>query len=159
MSYLRDAVSKVDPSKPRSAPVQETNPDDAVFAAAVAAAKQKLKIVENDDPVSPDSEQAPDVSDKGLFGGRRVVMKQNIWRLPKNPAGDESQPVGILTQSDLDNYIYLHKGDRLSFKYKTGSTGACCYVVSKGAAEFGSDIEWTDALIQELIDEGAAELM
>lgn len=156
MSYLKDAVSKVKPSNLR--PVQETaatNPDDAVFAAAVAAAKQKLKIVENDDQQDPSS----DVSDKGLFGGRRLVMKQSVWRLPKNPAGDESQPVGLLTQSDLDNYIYLHKGDRLSFKYKSGSSGACCYTVSKGAAEFGADIEWSDALIQELIDEGAAELM
>lgn len=141
--------------------------DDELFADAVAKAKVKLNINEADetDPATDAaSEEAPegadDSTDKGLYGGRQVEFKQDVYRLPDNPSGDVSQPVGLLTMQDLNNYILFKKGDRLNFKWNGGTSGQATYDVTRnGGVGIDADVEWTDPLIRELEDEGAITLM
>ncbi len=161
MKYLKDAVVRAAKlqSKPKDEVVETLTGDDKVLADAIAKAEAKLKITEaerQEDAATPNSAS----HDKGMFGNRQVKFKQNVWKIPKKPAGDVSQPTGILTQSDLDNYVLYRKDDRLTFKYTEGSSGACCYSANRsGSGEENGNIKWTDALIQELIDEGALELL
>lgn len=101
-----------------------------------------------------------DITDKGMFGGRQIEFVQEVYYVPKNPTGDVSQPIGILTQSDLNNYCIFRKNDRLSFKYESGDAGKGSYSAKKnGQEEYTTEFDWSDALIQELIDEGACKLL
>lgn len=148
--------------------VQPVITDDDVFASAIAKAKETLKVNEADetDPLAADAapEEAPegsdDSTDKGLYGGRQVEFKQDVYRIPQTPSGDVSQPVGLLTMQDLNNYVLFKKGDRLNFKWKGGTSGQATYEVTRnGDVGIDVDIEWTDPLIRELEDEGAITLM
>jgi hypothetical protein len=162
MKYLKEAVirSRNFTSEQFYKPVENEaiqSPEDLIVAQAMSKVNAKLGLVsEKENETSAPSE----MSDKGMFGGRQAKFKQNVWKIPSAPAGDQSQPVGLLTQSDLDNYVAFRKDDRLTFTYKDGSAGACCYEAKRGGSDTqASEYEWTDGLIQELIDEGALELM
>jgi len=159
MKYLKDAVLRAKQFESTPKTSVATDPvltgDDKIFAEAVKKAKLNEMERKNDE-ATPNSAS----HDKGMFGSRQCKFKQNVWKIPQKPTGDVSQPTGILTQSDLDNYVLYRKDDRLTFKYKSGSAGACVYTASRsGSGEEGGDIKWSDALIQELIDEGALELL
>lgn len=109
---------------------------------------------------SPATDAPSDVSDKGQFGNRQVEFSQDVYYIPDAPAGDNSQPIGIITQSDLNNYVIFRKNDRLTFRYKEGTSGSCKYEAKKnGQSDYGCDFDWSDALIQELIDEGSCKLI
>ena len=102
----------------------------------------------------------PDISDKGSFGNRQIEFVQEVYYIPDAPAGDHTQPVGLITQSDLNNYVIFRKNDRLTFRYKEGTSGSSNYEAKKnGQTDFATDFDWSDALIQELIDEGACKLI
>lgn len=136
--------------------------EDDVFAEAVAKAKETLNLSEAsyDDDAKAEEAHAADSTDKGTYGSRQVEFKQDVYRIPDKPAGDVSQPVGLLTQSDLSNYIIFKKGDRLNFKWKSGTAGQAKYdAVRNGDVSVDANIVWTDALIRELEDEGALDLV
>lgn len=158
MKYLAEAVSRarnIDPSSVVS--VKKPSSEDELYQQALAKAKAKLNIQEADEYGLP---ATVDATDKGMFGGRQVRFKEEVYKIPETPAGDASQPVGILTKADLNNYTLFRKDDRLSFKYKEGTAGACCYTATRsGSGEEVDCCDWTDGLIQELIDEGAIELV
>lgn len=158
MKYLSEAIARaknVD-STERAFKIRETGitDEDRLYQDALAKVNAKRNVMEAED------EQGIDASDKGMFGGRQVRFKEEVYKMPQNPTGDASQPIGILTKSDLNNYVLFRKDDRLSFKYKEGTSGACCYEATRhGSGEEVDCCEWSDALIQELIDEGAMELI
>ena len=134
-----------------------------VYEAAIAKAKEKLNITEapegDVDVAAPDVD-VTDTGDKGQYGSRQVEFKQDVYRIPETPTGDVSQPIGLLTQSDLNNYVLFKKGDRLTFKWVSGEAGTAKYdAVRNGDVSVDANIEWTDALIRELEDEGALTLM
>lgn len=136
--------------------------EDDVFAEAVAKAKTKLNISEAayDDDAKAEEAHKEDNTDKGTYGSRQVEFKQDVWRIPDKPSGDVSQPVGLLTQADLNNYVLFKKGDRLNFKWKSGTAGQAKYdAVRNGDVSVDANIVWTDALIRELEDEGALDLV
>lgn len=115
-------------------------------------------IVEADED-EKEPEANPNTDDKGLFGNRQIEFVQDVYYLPKELGGDKSQPVGLLTQKDLNNYVAFRKGDRLTFRYLKGDAGACTYEAKRNGHEnFQCDFDWSDGLIQELIDESAAKL-
>lgn len=160
MKYLQEAILRsrqltyVNDASPAS--VASKTPEEQRIADAIAKVNAKLGIV----MVEAEDDNDPAMSDKGMFGGRQVRFKQNVWKIPSAPAGDVSQPIGLLTQSDLDNYVAFRKDDRLTLKYKDGSAGSCCYVAKRNGSDTEvSEYEWSDGLIQELIDEGALELL
>lgn len=100
------------------------------------------------------------LDNKGHFGGRSISFKQDVYRIPEKPSGDHTQPVGLITQSDLHNYVIFRKNDRITFKYESGTSGNCDYQYKKnGSDSFIDDIAFSDAVIQELIDDGACELV
>ncbi len=132
--------------------------DDAILAAALEKAKANTTLSEAPEENIDDADS--DTTDKGLFGGRQIEFKQDVYRIPDKPSGDVSQPIGLLTQSDLNNYVLFKKGDRLSFKWKGGTSGQAVYdVVRNGDITVEANIEWSDPLIKELEDEGAISLL
>lgn len=147
MSFLKEAIQLAQQLPTPQKHIKTS--DDVLFELAVAQVDGKTE--KSDDF---------DSSDKGLFGNRQIEFTQDVHYIPNKPSGDVSQPVGLLTQSDLNNYRYFHKGDRLSFRYKEGTSGACTYEAKKsGQSDYNCDFDWTDALIQELVDEGACKLI
>lgn len=105
------------------------------------------------------NEDDVDTSDKGSFGNRQIEFIQDVYHIPEKPAADVSQPIGLLTQSDLANYIAFRKGELLTFRYHNGTAGACKYEAKKnGQNDYNCEYDWSDQLIQELIDEGACKL-
>ena len=154
---LREAA-KLAASMPSPVPARtETlSEEDAILANAIKVVEQKNATTSTDGGAPA----APNTDDKGVFGNRQIEFTQDVYHIPKNLSGDKSQPVGLLTQSDLTNYVVYRKGDRLTFRYRDGDAGACKYEAKRnGEEEYKCDFDWSDGLIQELIDEGASKLV
>lgn len=148
-SFLRTALSLINSNKVVD---HKRNADDQAFFNAVNAIDSKKPIVEQTQPSPTD--------DKGLFGSRQIEFVQDVYHIPQKPAGDYTQPVGLLTQRDLTNYVAYRKGDRLTFRYASGDAGNNHYTARKnGQSDFTKEFDWSDGLIQELIDEGACKLI
>lgn len=151
MKYLKEALRNLDKTVK---PVAKKVVDE--FTIALDQVLEAIDNLDNTDNSEPDYSS----DNKGHFGGRSVSFKQDVYRIPEKPAGDHTQPVGLLTQSDLQNYVIFRAKDRLSFKYVSGTAGQCTYEYKKnGTDSFIRDIAFSDAVIQELVDDGALELV
>jgi hypothetical protein len=161
MSLLQQAVNSITANparyeKPVISSKIEESVEDRIFKEAVSKVLGEDASTDKSDP-----SKTFDMSseNKGHFGGRQITFKQDVYRLPEKPAGDHTQPVGLLTQSDLQNYVLFRKSDRLNFQYVSGTAGQCSYEYKKnGTDEYSSEIPFSDAVIQELIDDGACDL-
>lgn len=160
-TLIKDALLKTRDLKSLPKEQQKTNlTDDEILAKAIQSVDNKQDDSTSNVNEADEGTDLPVADDRGMFGGRQVEFAQEVYHVPDNPAGDETQPVGLLTQSDLNNYCVFRKGDRLTFRFTGGTSGACKYEAKKnGQADYTCEYDWSDALIQELIDEGACKLL
>ena len=155
-SSLLQQAAKIAATKPAIVQ-QQISEQDRIYQQAVKKVIGTT-VVEADESSEQDTKSTSS-HDKGMFGNRQVDFLQDVYHVPQSPANDQTQPTGLLTQKDLNNYCVFRKGDRLTFNYVSGDAGNCHYEAKKnGQDKFSREFKWCDGLIQELIDEGACKL-
>lgn len=161
MSFLQEAITKASKKTTERTPVtEELSPDERMFLDAVKKVQRKTQVNEyaEDDFNATDNAELGNRVDanKGLFGNKQFDVKQELYLLPETLSGDHSQPMGLLTKKDLQQYVFFRSGDIISFEWEGSDGNVSQYKCTvNGSKSYVQDIDWTDLLIQELADEGA----
>jgi len=148
MKYLKSAILEAQQLKLKGKDGSHTlSEDDIILNAALNKANAN---------VAESTEYDKFVSDKGMFGGKKMTFKSDVYKKPTD--GDISSRSGLITTADLHNHVGFRKGDTITFQWVRGEAGASTYSAKSNGQDATSDeIKWTDKLIRELVDEGALQ--